>query len=216
MPRVSATSSILPVGNTWISQRSAPRFRLDDGLAYPGIPKQSPCNSRWYGNGESISTAPIPTSPRMRSSACLTASSFPRHNPSRNASTSRASSAAHSNHSIITRRNAWRSSPLGRRKVRERALFPGSSTISVVRKPDRYNAVQTSSTQASFDSTAPRQSGASTHPCGSSKSNRVESLSRFQSPTALLRLSAYPYKSARTGGVQPRFKKSITRAGLEQ
>ena len=160
----------------------------------------------------------FPHLPGCGSSARLTASSSPRHNPSRNASTSRTSSAAHSNHSIITRRKAWRSSLLGNRKARRASCHAlASSVISVVRKPDRYSAVHMPSSGETSGSAVPKQSWDLSAPMGLEQIEQEPKGDQDSSQqTTLLRQSAYPYRSARTGAVQPRSRKPITRAGLEQ
>ena len=152
----------------------------------------------------------------MQLNACFTASSSPRHSPSRNASMTSTSSTAHSNHSRMTRRSAWRTSLLGRRRARRRAPSSGCSVMSVVRNPDRYSAVQMSSDSMEFGPSACTCTGTPRDPCGSSKSNNADRHMRFQSSTHALSRSAQLYRSERTGAVQPRRKKSITRSGLEQ
>ena len=190
MPSVSAASKVLAAGNTWKPPNSEPCARFVTGSAYPGNPKQRPCSAKRKASSKSDSSPSTPKSLIIASKARLTARSSPRQRPSWKSSIVSALSAAHSNHSIITRRSACRSSLLGRRRARGRLPSAWRSVASVVRSPLKYKSVQIPSAVPASGFTASMHSGASTQPYGLSKSNIAASHLKSQVPTVSFRQSA--------------------------
>ena len=109
MPSVSAASKVLPAGNTWKPPNSEPCARFVTGSAYPDNPKQRPCSAKRKASSKSDSSPSTPKLLIITPKARLTACSSPRQRPFWKSSIVSALSAAHSNHSIITRRIEYKS-----------------------------------------------------------------------------------------------------------